>query len=67
VRITVAELAGLWRGAAYSMRGLDQAPVAGYEPDAVSVAKAEQLEACAADLLNTQLHHDLTDDEGRAL
>lgn len=59
MRITVEELANMWRGAAHSLRGGDQAPVMEYEPSPVAIAKAEQLEACAKDLENTQFHHDL--------
>lgn len=62
MRITVKELAAMWRGTAYSLRGCDQAPAAEYVPDAESIAKADQLEACAADLENTWFHYDLVQD-----
>jgi hypothetical protein len=62
VKITVGDLAAMWHSAAYSIRGGDQAPAADYVPDAVSLAKADQLDACAADLLNTSFRHDLVKD-----
>lgn len=62
MRISVQELATMWRAAAHSLRGGDHAPVMEYKPSPVNIAKAEQLEACARDLENTKFHHELVID-----
>lgn len=54
MRVTVTQLADMWRAAAQSLEVQD-APL-------VNRAKAEQLRACAKDLEDTHIHHELVKD-----